>query len=395
MIMRHVAIPIREPEPPPRVARRVPVPAADPINVVIGFVRSVSGWVFGAGTLWLALAVLSAVPLGQFLVLGYLLEACGRVARSGRLKDGFVGVRTATRFGGAAVGCVILWLPLYGLSVMADSARIIDPMGRGTRLWENWLTLLATLYALHVIAALLRGGRLRDFARPLNVFWLGTRCWRGGLLQEARDGVWSAVGTLRLPYYFWLGARGYAGGLLWLLIPLTLLGLGHRVPAVGVLGGFMLGLVVVYLPFLQTRFARDNRFRGFRMLGAVRATYRRAPLAFAVALSFHLLAAMPLYLMKIELIPRDLAFLEGLVFLGFIFPARLLDGWAYARAARRDSPRHWVYRWAGRLAVIPVVVAYVLVVFSSQHLGWSGISSLYEQHAFLLPVPFVSWDWSS
>ena len=35
---------------------------------------------------------------------------------------------------------------------------------------------------------------------------------------------------------------------------------------------------------------------------------------------------MPLYLLKIEVIPRDLVFLEGLVFLLFIFPARLLGG---------------------------------------------------------------------
>ena len=41
--------------------------------------------------------------------------------------------------------------------------------------------------------------------------------------------------------------------------------------------------------------------------------------------------------------------------------------------------------------MLPVVVAYVLVVFTSQHLGWHGIASLYEQHAFLLPVPFVTW----
>ena len=42
--------------------------------------------------------------------------------------------------------------------------------------------------------------------------------------------------------------------------------------------------------------------------------------------------------------------------------------------------------------MMPVVVAYVLVVFTSQHLGWHGIASLYEQHAFLLPVPFVTWN---
>ena len=39
--------------------------------------------------------VLAALPVLQFLSLGYLLEAGGRVARSGRLREGFIGVRTA------------------------------------------------------------------------------------------------------------------------------------------------------------------------------------------------------------------------------------------------------------------------------------------------------------
>ena len=120
--------------------------------------------------------------------------------------------------------------------------------------------------------------------------------------------------------------------------------------------------------------------------------FRRAPLAFAIALAIHLLFAMPLYLLKIEVIPRDLVFLEGLVFLLFIFPARLIDGLAYARGARRrGAARVWTTRWLGRFAMVPVVAAYVLVVFTSPHLGWHGIGSLYEQHAFLLPVPFVTW----
>jgi hypothetical protein len=153
----------------------------------------------------------------------------------------------------------------------------------------------------------------------------------------------------------------------------------------------MLAAVVLYVPFLQVRFARDNRLRAFREFRQVRAAFRRAPLAFALALWVHLLFAIPLYILKIEVIPRDLVFLEGLMFLLFIFPARLLGGWAYARGARRAVPRFWMLRWFGRFAVVPIVLAYVFVVFLSQHLGWQGVGSLYEQHAFLLPVPFVTW----
>ena len=80
-----------------------------------------------------------------------------------------------------------------------------------------------------------------------------------------------------------------------------------------------------------------------------------------------------------------------LMFLLFIFPARVLGGWAYARGTSREEPRIWVSRWFGRLAVLPIVFAYVGVVFLSLHIGWKGVTGLYEQHAFLLPVPFVAW----
>jgi hypothetical protein len=65
-------------------------------------------------------------------------------------------------------------------------------------------------------------------------------------------------------------------------------------------------------------------------------------------------------------------------------------GWAYARPTRRDAPRHWLFRWVGRLLILAAVAFYVLIVFFSQHVGWHGVSTLYEQHAFLLPVPFAN-----
>ncbi|MCI0699694.1 MAG: hypothetical protein L0241_01235 [Planctomycetia bacterium] len=375
----------------PDVPVVTPIPHPRPVASAFAFIGSVAEWLFGVGSLLVGLAVLAAIPVGQFLALGYLLEASGRVARSGKLLDGFIGVRTAAKFGGIAIACFLLWLPLYFMSIQAEAARIIDPHGRIARQWEIALSVLAVLFTLHASAAVLRGGRFRHFLNPLNLIWLVLRALRGGLYTEARDRLWETVVGLRLPYYFWLGVRGFVGAFLWLAIPLLLLSQAHRVPALGILGGLLLAAVVLYVPFLQVRFARENRFRAFWELYQVRGTYRRAPLAFAIALWVHLLFAIPLYLLKIEVIPRDLVFLEGLVFLLFIFPARLLGGWAVARGARRAVPRFWLLRWMGRFAVVPVVIAYVLVVFVSQHLGWHGIPSLYEQHAFLLPVPFVNW----
>ena len=103
-----------------------------------------------------------------------------------------------------------------------------------------------------------------------------------------------------------------------------------------------------------------------------------------------LLAAVPLYLLKIEMIPREAAWLPSLVFVIFLAPAHVLVGWAYARSWRRYRPRHWSVRALGRIAIIPVSLFYVLVVVLAQYTSWGGIWSLFEQHAFLLPVPFLN-----
>src|SRR4051794_23706448 len=67
-------------------------------------------WLFGLASVMLGLAILAALPLAQFLSLGYLLEASGRVARTGRFRDGLIGVRRAARAGGVAAG---MWLTLW------------------------------------------------------------------------------------------------------------------------------------------------------------------------------------------------------------------------------------------------------------------------------------------
>ncbi|MDY3559235.1 hypothetical protein R5W23_006454 [Gemmata sp. JC673] len=381
-------------EPIPEAAFELPPEPerdASPLFRVVSFAGAGAEWCFGAVVLLLGLAVLAAVPLGQFLVLGYLLEASGRVARSGRIRDGFIGVRRAALFGGAAFAGGVMWLPLYLMSLQAEAARIIDPHGAIARRWEIVLGAFAVVFVLHAAGALFWGGRVRHFLNPINVPWLAYRLFQGGMYQEARDRVWELTVGLRLPYYFWLGLRGFVGAFLWLACPLFLLGLGHKFWGVGLLGAALLSVVVLYVPFLQTRFARARRFAALFEVRKVRAVYRRAPLAFAFALWVHLLFAMPLYVLKIELVPRELFFVEGLFFLLFIFPARLVSGWAYARGARRRGPRFWLSRWAGRFAAVPVVLAYVFAVWVSQHIGWAGVSSLYEQHAFLLPVPFVTW----
>jgi len=345
-------------------------------------------WLFGFLSLLVCLALLAVLPIAQLLSLGYLLEVAGRVARTGKLRNGLIGIEKAGRVGSLLLGVWVLhWIPRFASS-MWRSARLIDPHSRATQFW--WAALIvATMWVIwHVAAALHRGGRLRDFLWPRPIRFLRS-LFRPGAYVAARDALWEFLTGLRLPYYFWLGLRGFLGGLAWLIVPTTMLAAGNESPVAGFLGGMLLIPVVIYLPFLQANMAKMNRYAAIFWVGHVRRQFRCAPVAFLAALLVTLVLALPLYVLKAELIPREAAWLPAILFVVFILPARLLCGWAVARAQRRDQPRaRWV-RNAVRVVMVPFAAAYVVLVYATQYLSWHGISSLYEQHAFLLPVPFL------
>jgi hypothetical protein len=350
---------------------------------------------FGAVTLIVALAVLATIPLAQFLSLGYLLEASGRVARSGQLPDGLVGLRKAARLGRLAVGICLLMLPLWLASSLRFSSRLIDPDSRATRLWSVAVFVIGLPVLFQIVTGCLRGGRLRDLLWPRPVVSLRTLS-RSGTYSRARDAVWEFTRGLHLPHFFSLGVRGFAGALLWLAIPVGLLAIASRLrpgaaALAGLGGGALLGVVLLYLPFLQAWFAAENRFGAMFELSAVRRQFKRAPIAYWIALLFTLALAIPLYLLKIEIVPREAAWLPSLVFVVSIFPARLLAGWAVARGSLRRRSRWRPVRWVSRLAMLPVVALYVIVVYFTQYLSWYGAWSLLEQHAFLVPAPFLGY----
>ncbi len=296
--------------------------------------------------------------------------------------------------GESGVRCSAPWislLPSWLVRSLTDSAYWIDPGGPVYRKWRMALVVLTVLTACHLAMAFARGGRLRHFLWPWgNPSWLVKRLRRGGLYRELRDDLWDFAVSLKLWPLFRLGLVGFLGTLAWIVVPATLLAGTIRYPLLAVPGVLLLGLIVPLLPFLQVGFAVDGRIASLFSPRAVRGRFRRAPWAFAFALTVMLVASLPLYILKIEMIPMDAAWLPGLVFVSFLVPARILIGWAYARSECRERPRHWFFRIVGRLAIFPVAALYVLVVVLSQYTSWSGVASFYEQHAFLLPVPFLS-----
>tara|TARA_R110002096_G_scaffold74283_17_gene176128 strand:- start:971 stop:2038 length:1068 start_codon:yes stop_codon:yes gene_type:complete len=352
-------------------------------------------WTFGLGAIVVGLAIISAIPLLNFLSLGYMLECSGRIARTGRLRDGFVGIRKASILGGLAIFTWLALLPVRFVSSLWRDAELIDPESGPTTFMLVALVIFSVLAFGHITWACVRGGRARHFLwpAPIRFFrWIKSEPNKFGTI---RDAVLDYLSGLRLRHYTWLGVRGFAGGLVWLFLPVMILILAGQLPKVpgtllslvGVLG---LAIAVVYLPFLQAHFARTGRFRSLFEWREVRRYFRNAPIAFWLALFVTVLLAMPLYLLKAEMTPQELAWLPGLFFVASILPARFLAGWAMGRAVKAGKPAIGAFQWISRIAFVPVALAYALWVFLMQYISWSGSLSLLEQHAFLLPAPLLS-----
>jgi len=408
-------------------------------------------WLFGVAALLVGLAIVASIPVLQLLSLGYLLEASGRISRSGRLRDGFIGIRTAAWAGGLVMGTWLVMVPVRFVSQLWSSSQLIDPTSGVTLAWRVALLVLTVVTIVHIATVWYCGARLRHFFWPLlaplfiamwtlrrivasqalrplvqpvvgtisrrllrdvttvppltswfppAIIWAGIQ--RGRMYVEARDAVWEFVVGLRLRYYFWLGVRGFVGAIAWLFVPVMLLiAVTHLggdsdpeaadglAALAGMAGSLLLAVVMFYLPFVQAHFAAERRFKAFFEVGRVRALFRCAPLAFWLALLITLVFALPLYLLKIEFVPRELLWLPSLVFVAFVYPARLMMGWAMGRARRREQPRHVLVRWLATLGELPIVAFYVLVVYFTQYFSWTGAWGLFEQHAFLLPAPFL------
>ncbi len=222
--------------------------------------------------------------------------------------------------------------------------------------------------------------------------------WRPSTWSSGADRLWDFTASLELPRLFWLGVRGAIGTLIW-LIPAMIIIAAFRNGESGLAGlvGFVsllfLGIALLYLPMLQAHFAAQNRLSALFEVRTIRRDFRRAPWAWLMAMVIGLVVMpIPLYLLKIEATPREVMWLPCLVFVAFILPARIAEGLALRRARRQPEPRgRWaaLSRWTVRLMMIPVVSVYLLFVYVSQYTSWDGLQTWVQQHAILVPVPFL------
>jgi hypothetical protein len=160
----------------------IPWPKSWPMRLWYGLCWGLE-WLFGLASVIGSLAVLAAIPIVNFVSLGYLLEASGRVARSGRLRDGFIDMPKFARIGSLVAGTWLwLWLPRL-LSSYATDAWLIDPGSPAARGWRFAQIVITALVIGHILLAWYSGGRLRHFFWPLLApFQLTAKLLFGGIL---------------------------------------------------------------------------------------------------------------------------------------------------------------------------------------------------------------------
>lgn len=377
-----------------------PAPAATPVVDLgavalpaqrVGFVAWLGqGWTFlcGAVGLVLGLSVIAAIPVLQLATLGWFLEAEGRIGRTGSARGALPGVDTAARLGAALLGLLLVSLPWLVLNGYLQDARLLDPSSDVTRGLTRATWLVGVASAAHAGVALARGGRFLFFVRPLsNWLWAVRAIAAGPALEPTWRRAVASVQGLRVPHYLGLGAQGLVAGFAWLALPTALLALGGANPLLALLGALLLVVILPWLLAAQARLASEGRFGAAFELREVRRRIARAPLANAVALVLVLGLALPLYLLKIEPVPRDALWLPAVFFIVAALPGRVASGWAYARGAR-EGRAHPLLRVLGLAVALPAAGAYVFVLVFSQLFSWYGGVSLFAHHAFLLPVAF-------
>ena len=298
---------------------------------------------FQIASLVIILAILSAVPMLQIVTLGYLLESTGRITRSGRIRDGLFLLSQAGKIGMACVAAFLFCLPIQLMSNWAFAAELVNPGSNQPFVFRTIGMILVFLLAIHLAWVWFRGNtRWWSYFRPRPLEF-SRNIIRAETWVDARDRLWDFVTSLQLPSLFWLGLRGMAGTLVWIVVPAALLvgslrnGEDAGAVLIGLLSVLLMSIVLLYLPYLQVRFAAENRLRAMFEVGAVRHHFRASPLCFFVGLLATYLFAIPLYLLKIEATPEEVTWAPCIVMVAFLLPARLLTGFAMSRATRRRA----------------------------------------------------------
>jgi hypothetical protein len=360
---------------------------------------------FDLTALIVCLAVLAAIPIVQLIAFGYLLDVAGRLASGAKLREALPHLAAAGKIGIVVLAVVIGSLPVQLLAHWEHVASLITPGSNQAGILRVAAIVAACCGVVYLLWALSRGGRLVHFLWPQPKRMV-REAWRASAYRGLPEKLWQFTGGLELGRFFWLGLRGAIGTLVWLIPAMVIVAANRNgeTGLAGLVGGIaliMLGVVMLYLPMLQVHFASENRLGALFEVQRVRRLFCYAPWAWLSAMVMGLvLFPIPLYLLKIEATPREVVWLPTLVFVAFILPARLSEGLAMRRARRialdfgdgavKPTGRWKVMgRWAARCLMPGVVGIYLVFLTLSQYTSWDGLQTWVQQHAVLIPIPFL------
>ncbi|MBC8353652.1 MAG: hypothetical protein H8E66_16765 [Planctomycetes bacterium] len=365
-----------------------------------------AGWLVQAsfGLLFLVglLALAASIPIVNLFALGYLMEAQGRVARTGKFRSAFYLLPAAQRLGGILLAVWLWLLPVQFLASAARDSWLLAPSGTAAWLWTSLLVVVSSLIAVHLLLAIGCGGSLWRFVRPINnARQLLARLRGGEYWRDANHTIGEFIASFRLLHLFRLGLLGYAAAYVWLAIPTVLFTMlddtTSRLQILGFLVGCIaLTLTLLWLPLLLAHVSAEARWGAVFEIATVRKLIGQSPFCWAIGTAVLLAcSAVPLLytaLFKIRIPPHEARWDLMVVFLVTVVPARVLIGWVYHRATHRTrSAPSWpwrIWQWTNGVALCAGVGFYVYFLNLAATGGELGERSIWQFHALLLPLPF-------
>ncbi len=357
---------------------------------------------FGLVSLTVLLAVAATLPVIHVLVLGYLMEVQGRVARGGKFRSAFYLLPLARRLG-IIVLAVALWLlPIQLLAGFTRDNWLLAPASL-----TAWLTILSlitasVLVAGHLMLAIGFGGRWWQFLLPLrNLRRLLSE--RSG--KELTDGthrrICVCLAELRFAHLLRLGVLGYTSAYLWLVVPAmlftSLTDLTSRLQLLAfAVGCAALTLTLMWLPLLMAHVAAQGRLKAMLEFPAVYRLACRTPLCWALSTSVLLACStVPMLysaLIKNQLPPHEVRWDLMFVFLVTVVPARVLVGWVYHRATMRPATLRRlpakVWQWSVTAVLLIGVGYYVYFLNLAETGGELGQDVIWQFPSVLQPWPW-------